>query len=43
MKAVEEDLKDVMAEDKSIETLFYNFVSYHVLLILVNYCAHPQN
>lgn len=43
MKAVEEDLKDVMAEDKNIETLFYNFVSYHVLLILVNYCAHPQN
>ena len=43
MNAVEEDLKDIINQDKNLETLFYNFVSYHVLLILVNYCAHPQN
>lgn len=29
--------------DKKIKQGFYNYVSYHVLLILVNYCFNPSN
>ena len=43
MQAVEKDLEGTIENDQNLKTLFYNFVSYHVLLILVNYCAHPQN
>lgn len=29
--------------DYEIEQNYYNFVAYHVLLIAVNYCFHPDN
>lgn len=30
-------------DDKDIQQNYYNFVAYHVLLIAVNYCYHPEN
>lgn len=30
-------------EDDYITTKFYNYVCYHILLIVVNYCFNPQN
>lgn len=33
----------VQKEWKNYEKEFYNYVLYHVLLIVVNYCFHPKN
>lgn len=30
-------------KDKDIQQNYYNFVAYHVMLIAVNYCYHPNN
>jgi len=30
------------SENKVIKNL-YNYIAYHILLICVNYCYHPQN
>lgn len=36
-------LRNEYKEDNVIKENFYNYVSYHVLLIAVNYCFNPKN
>lgn len=38
-----EYLNENYKEDKEVMQNYYNFVAYHVLLIAVNYCYHPDN
>lgn len=35
--------KDYIIKNKKEEIRFYNYVAYHVLLIVINYCFHPEN
>lgn len=31
------------SEDRNIQQLYYDYVVYHILLIIVNFCYHPLN
>ena len=43
MEAIKKYLEDNKLNDREIIQNYYNFVAYHVLLIAVNYCYHPNN
>lgn len=43
MTYCEKYLKDKYLDNQEIVKGFYNFVSYHILLIAVNYCFNPKN
>ena len=43
MIKIKEYLTKNYSNDKNILQNFDNFVGYHIMLILVNYCFHPQN
>ena len=35
--------EEYIMQENSEEKLLYNYIAYHVLLIVVNYCYHPEN
>ena len=43
MEETQKYLKQEYTGDELVEKNFYNYVSYHVLLIAVNYCFNPKN
>ncbi|MBB5183740.1 glycosyltransferase family 2 protein [Catenisphaera adipataccumulans] len=43
MNIIYSDLNTEFKSNPAIIKYYYNFVIYHVLLILVNYCANPKN
>ena len=47
MKIIEEyiwqEYNEENEENIEIKQNYYNFVAYHIMLIIVNYCYHPDN